>query len=150
MKPTNNVGYLLNHLAFVLGRQSDQALQERLGLGFSQFKILTALKWNPSVRQKQIASDLGQTEASISRQIKLLQAKGLLSTRIKPDNKREHITALTGKGERLAETAMQILNSRHSPAFAILTSAQQQNLLEILNTMHGAVCAGKQSEFHYL
>ncbi len=149
MRPINNIGYLLNHIAFMLGRQSDQVLQDQLGIGFSQFKIMMVLKWNTSIQQKQIAERLGQTEASISRQIKLLHDSGLLNTRISPDNKREHITSLTPKGERLTEKAIALLNSYHAPSFASLTSKQQSTLLEILNTLHDAVCTDKQGGFHH-
>lgn len=147
MKLTNNIGYLLNHLAFMLSRQSDQVLQEQLGIGFSQFKIMMVLKWNPSVQQKQIAERLGQTEASVSRQIKLLHEKGLLFSNVKPENKREHITTLTSKGERLTEKSMQILNNYHAPTFNSLSEKQQQTLQEILNKMHDAVCVDKKSGF---
>lgn len=149
MQPTNNIGYLLNHLAFMLSRQSDQVLQEQLGIGFSQFKILMTLKWNSSIQQKQIADRLGQTEASISRQIKLLHDKGLLSTRISADNKREHITSLTDKGERLTDKAMQVLNRYHAPTFASLSEKQQQNLINTLNIMHDAVCVDKKGGFNH-
>ncbi len=149
MKPTNNIGYLLNHLAFMLSRQSDQVLQEQLGIGFSQFKIMMVLRWNPSIQQKQIADRLGQTEASISRQIKLLFDQNLLTTRISPKNKREHITTLTTKGEKLTEKSMQILNNYHAPTFARLSPKQQQTLVEILNLMHDAVCVDKQSGFNH-
>src|SRR5690606_2794551 len=127
----NNIGYLLNHLAFVLGRQSDQTLQEQLGIGFSQFKIMMVLGWNPSIQQRQIADKLGQTEASISRQIKLLKDQGILNSHVNPENRRVHITRLTPKGERLSEQAMRILNSYHAPTFAKLSDRQQQTLLEI-------------------
>ncbi len=150
MQPTKNIGYLLNHLAFVLGRQSDQALQEQLDIGFSQFKIMMVLGWNPSIQQKQIADKLGQTEASVSRQIKLLHDQGLLSTKINPENRREHITRLTSKGERLTEQAMRTLNSYHAPTFAGLTDKQQQTLIEILTIMHEAVCGtDKTSPYHH-
>lgn len=148
MRPTNNIGYLLNHLAFILSRQSDQVLQEQLGIGFSQFKIVMILRWAPSIQQKQIADKLGQTEASISRQIKLLHDKGMLSTHISAENKREHITTLTPKGEKLTERAMEILNNYHAPTFASLTPKQQENLLEILNIMHDTVCIDKQGALH--
>lgn len=149
MQPTNNIGYLLNHLAFILSRQSDQVLQEQLGIGFSQFKIMMALKWNPSVQQKHIAERLGQTEASISRQIKLLHEKGLLTTRISAENKREHITTLTSKGERLTEKAMQILNSYHAPTFASLSASEQQSLIATLNKMHDAACVERKGGFNH-
>jgi DNA-binding MarR family transcriptional regulator len=67
MKPTNNIGYLMQRLSFLLARQSDQVLQEQLGIGFSQFKILMALGWDPSCQQRHIADKLGQTEASVAR-----------------------------------------------------------------------------------
>jgi len=149
MQPTNNIGYLLNHLAFMLGRQSDQVLQEQLGIGFSQFKIMMVLGWNPSIQQRQIADKLGQTEASISRQIKLMQKQGLLSTKINPENRRVHITRLTPKGERLTEQALRVLNNYHAPTFAALSTKQQESLVEILTLMHDQVCIDKQNGFHH-
>src|SRR6185369_4504454 len=113
------------------------------------FKIMMALRWNPSIQQRQIADSLGQTEASISRQIKLLHDKGLLSTRISAENKREHITTLTQKGENLTEKSMQILNNYHAPTFASLSPKQQQTLIEILNTMHDKVCIDKKGGFNH-
>ncbi len=140
MGPKNNIGYLLQHLSFVLARQSDQVLQEQLGIGFSQFKILMALQWHPNVQQKQIAERLGQTEASISRQIKLLHEDGLLTTTISPHNRREHITRPTPKGERLTDKALEILNNYHAPMFARLSDKQQTQLHETLGTMHDYAC----------
>ena len=145
MRPNNNIGYLLNHLSFVLSRQSDQVLQEQLGVGFSQFKIMMVLKWNPSIQQRQIADRLGQTEASISRQIKLLHDKDLLNSRISPDNKREHITTLTAKGEKLTEQAMTVLNNYHAPTFDVLSEKQREQLLDILTIMHDRVCIDDSS-----
>lgn len=139
MKPSNNIGYLLQRLAFLLARQNDQILQEQLGIGFSQFKILMVLGWNPSVQQRHIARDLGQTEAGISRQIKILKSKGLLTTRINPENRREHITVPTSKGERLTEKALEVLNNYHAPMFALLSERQKEKLVESLKVLHDYV-----------
>jgi len=140
MSPTNNIGYLLQHLSSVLAKNSDQVLQERLGIGFSQFKLLMVLQRNPSVQQKSIANHLGQTEASISRQIKLMHQRGLLQTLINPKNRRQHITTPTTKGLRLAEEALNVLNSYHSPMFEHLGDKQRENLLNALNVMHEYAC----------
>ena len=145
MNITNNIGYLLQHLAFVLARQSDQVLQEQLGIGFSQFKILMVLQWDPMVQQKYIAEKLGQTEASISRQIKLLHDKGMLTTTISSSNRRQHITSLTAKGERHIDKALEILNSYHAPVFDQLTDKQRNQLLETLQTMHQQACRGDRA-----
>jgi DNA-binding MarR family transcriptional regulator len=144
MQPTNNIGYLLQHLAFTMARQNDQILQERLGIGFSQFKILMVLEKNPYIQQSDIADALGQTEASISRQIKLMHDRGLLQSTVSPENRRRHITTPTAKGSRLNEEAMKILNGFHAPMFERLTDKQRQQLLEILSQMHTVICqAGK-------
>jgi DNA-binding MarR family transcriptional regulator len=78
MGTTDTIGYMLQHTASIMYRQSDQVLQERLGLGMSQYKILMILHEKPQIRQRVLADQLGQTEASISRQIKLLVERGML------------------------------------------------------------------------
>jgi len=140
MRMTNNLGYLLNHLAFVMARQSDQVLQERLGIGFSQYKIMSVLRESPHVQQKEIAARLGQTEASVSRQIKLLTEQGILQSLKRAENRREHITTLTLKGERFADEAGEILNTYHAPVFDNLSDKQQQVLITSLQTMHKETC----------
>lgn len=136
MPPTNNIGYLLQRLAFGLARQSDQVLQEQLGIGLSQFNILMMLKWRPNVLQRQIAEALGQTEASVSRQVKLLLKLDYLETTVNPANKREHITKLTNKGLKITEKAFEILNGYHAPMFARLSEKQQTRLHESLSVMY--------------
>lgn len=138
----DNLGYLFHHISFVLARQSDQILQEQLGIGFSQFKILLILEQSVGMPQKQIAQKLGQTEASISRQIRLLEDSGMLSSEVNPNNRREHTTRLTPKGIKVTEKSMEILKNYHAPIFSKLSDRQQQQLRELLTTMHEATCHG--------
>lgn len=140
MQPTHQLGYLLHHLSFVIDRQSDQILQERLGLGFSQFKILMALSWHGDVRQKHIAESLGQTEASISRQIQLMRSRAWLETKLNPRNRREHVIVLSAKGGRMLQKALSVLNIYHEPMFGSLSDKQQESLAESLKVMHLHVC----------
>lgn len=140
MSPARNIGYLLNHLAFVLGRQSDQVLFERLGIGISQFKILITLQWSPHIQQKQIAERLGQTEASISRQMKLLEDAGLLNNTVNPANRREHVIRLTPKGERVTDEASEILEQYHAPVFDTMNEKQKAVFAKNLHDMHIIAC----------
>lgn len=140
----DNLGYLLQHTASTIARQSDQVLQERLGIGLSQYKILTVLQWHTNVQQKQIAENLGQTEASISRQIKLMLEDGLLQTTISPRNRREHITTLTRKGHRLADEAVNVLDGYHGPMWESLSEKGQKQLMEQLEKLHHETCRGEK------
>ena len=146
MGPTNNLNYLIEHLAAVLGKQSDQILQEQLGIGLSQYKILMVLEWNPRVQQLSIANSLGQTEASISRQIKLLTGKGLLLSKQDPTNRRKHITAPTPLGMQITEAASNILRKDFGPEFSSLGEDQLMQLIAGLQHLHAIVCKpGKPS-----
>lgn len=127
---------LLHHLSSVFTRDSDQILQEQLGIGFSQYKILTTLQDNPATQQRQIAINLGQTEASISRQVKLLYAKGLLTSRVDPHNRRAHRTALTPRGERITEAAQNVLKNYQQGSLEHMSAKQQSQLLELLASIH--------------
>lgn len=140
MGPTNNLGYLIQHLSSVMGRQTDQLLQEQLDIGLSQFKILMVLEWNPRVQQKAIADALGQTESSISRQLKLLEDKGLLTTKADPQNRRRHITAPTPSGMRITEAASAIMRRGFGQDYAGLGEDQLVQLAAGLQRLHRIVC----------
>ena len=129
VNPKDNLGLLIQNVATSLARSSDDILQPALGIGFAQFKILTVVESRPHVRQKEIAAQLGQTEASVSRQLKLMYEDGLIQTRQRPDNRREHITTLTKRGERICNQASQLLNRHYGSVFAGLNERQQTQLL---------------------
>jgi DNA-binding MarR family transcriptional regulator len=120
---------------------SDQVLQERLGIGMSQFKILMMLQRNPNVQQRKLAECLGQTEASISRQIKLLCEKGLLAIRVNPKSRREHITVPTMKGEKMTNAAIEVLEQYHTPMLELIPEKQRQQFVQTLETFHGYICS---------
>lgn len=140
MATTNNIGYLIQHLATSLARQTDEILTDDVGISFSQFKILMVLQASPGLQQKQIAERLAQTEASISRQIKGMEAKGLVAMVVNPDNRREHRTTLTHKGIKSMDQARAELNSYYQPMFDQLSEERQQELLNTLSTMHDYAC----------
>jgi DNA-binding MarR family transcriptional regulator len=136
----NTIGYLLQHLAMMLHRQCDQMLQERLGIGMAQYRILTMLQMRPGAQQRKVADCLGQTEASVSRQVKVLHDKGMLVTRVNPKERREHITELTSKGVKLCETACEALADYYKPMLDEFGEKQRQALIETLSAVHHHIC----------
>lgn len=140
MGPTNNLTYLIEHLSAVLGKQSEQVLQEQLGIGLSQFKILMVLEWNPRVSQRSVADALGQTEASISRQIKVLTTKGLLVSKRDPNSRRRRIIAPTPLGMQVTEAATGMLRRNFGKEFSGLGDDQLMGLIAGLQKLHAAVC----------
>lgn len=141
MEPVSSIAYLLQHTATMMMRQSDQVLQERLGIGMSQFRILMLLQLEPGVQQRKLADCLGQTEASISRQIKLMADKGLLTVAVNPKSKREHVMVLTPKGVKITEAAKDVLAGYNQPVNDLLGEKQRKQLSEMLASLHDHTCA---------
>ncbi len=133
---SNSTGYLLQQVATALTRHSDQVLQDRLNISYSQLKIMLVLQESSGLRQKDIASSLGQTEASVSRQLKLMSDERLVKIALNSNNKREHIVVVTKKGDRLTSKAMIILNNYHLPMFRQLSQEQALSLQDSLKLMH--------------
>jgi DNA-binding MarR family transcriptional regulator len=136
----NRLGYLFQHAADTAYRQSDQALQERLGIGLSQLKIMTMLQAYPDIPQRRLGVGLGQTEASISRQVKLLERKGMVAVKVDPRERRRRLVSLTGRGIKMAEAAEAVITQQREQLFAALTTKQQQQLQTILDKLHEYTC----------
>jgi len=138
--PVQSIDFFIQHVATLLARQSDQVLQEQLGVGLSQFKILRTLEHNPRIQQRQIADLLGQTEASISRQIKLLKSKQMIVSTVNPANRREHLTTLLPQGTRVLEAATKVLEQYHAPTLNTLSNKEQVTLYRLLGRLHDQMC----------
>ena len=136
-------GAQMQHLVALTSRDMDQMLLEQLGIGLAQYKIMSTIHDHPHVQQRTIADTLGQTEASVSRQIKLLAEKALLHAEQNPTNKREHITDLTPNGVQIVDAAERVLGGYQTKFFAGLSDKQQQQLDELLGVLHRSVCYHK-------
>lgn len=134
-------GSRLHHLVSLMSHESDQLLLEQLGIGLAQYKILRVVNEHPHIQQRAIANELGQTEASISRQVKILQGKLMLVTRVNPHNHREHLTDLTERGLRTVVAADAILGKYHSAVTAKLNTKQLQTLNNLLDAIHDEICS---------
>lgn len=139
MSPKDNLGFMLHKLGAMMEKQSDAALFGEFGLGFSQFKIMMALEHHAGVQQKEIANFLGQTEASISRQIKLLHDAGFLTVGERPEDKKKHIIELTAKGKRMSVDAFAVLQNFYQPVISQLTPAEQKSTLTHLGKIYDKI-----------
>lgn len=140
MQHAKTTGYLLQHVAAITDRRADQALQERMGIGTSQYRVMVVLRASPGVQQKHVAEVLSQTEASISRQVKLLVEQGLVTSRVSQANRRQHLTALTQRGLHFVDEADNILADIYNQALEHLSKRQQNQIDELLQLIHTRLC----------
>ncbi len=142
----DSLGYTLHQLVFILDHQSDEALHAELNIGYSQFKILMAAKHKSGLKQNDIAKFLGQTEASVSRQIKLLRDGGMLSVQTDPDNRRARSIVLTAKGEHLGKQCVALLEHTHASVFGSLSFSEQKLMRELIERLISKACIKNDSK----
>ena len=140
MDISSNPGFLLHKIGAMMEHVSDHVLFDEFGIGFSQFKILFTLEHHDSgIQQKEIAAFLGQTEASVSRQIKLLGEARLVSVEKGVDDKKKRIVTLTNRGRVVAMEAFSVLNAHYTPVLSVLSSKDQEIFANYLSKVHGAL-----------
>lgn len=140
MDVSSNPGFLLHKIGAMMEHVSDHVLFDEFGIGFSQFKILFALEHHTAgIQQKDIAAFLGQTEASISRQIKLLSQAKMVGVTKGSTDKKKRIVTLTTKGRNIAADAFAALNVHYTPVLSVLSSKEQEELAQKLSKVHGAL-----------
>ncbi len=104
----------LHRLEFILQHKSDQLLRANLNIGFSQLRIMAGLSPTKSCSQRVLAHQLYQTEANISRQLRLLQENRLVDIVKHPKDKRQRQVKLTQEGAEVCSTAENLLAGLHA------------------------------------
>ena len=77
----NSLIFRIHYLVLLTDKLASKQLQESVGLSLSQFLLLSMLQCSSAVNQKQIASWLGVSEVSVSKQIEQLEKLGLLKNK---------------------------------------------------------------------
>lgn len=122
----------IHKLAFILEKRADELLKKELDIGFAQYKVLEAIYINSLAKQNAIAKMLDQTEASISRQIKILQKKGLINVTDVMGNRRAREIGLTHIGEEMVTQADTILQYAQAEVLGSLNPQEHSTMAGIL------------------
>jgi DNA-binding MarR family transcriptional regulator len=96
-------------LVWKLQQSADELLLSGSGVGLSQTRILAALDKSVPHSQRQVAVGLGQTEANVSRQLKVMKRQGLVNVTKNKKDHRQRDVSLTPKGFRLYAKAELVL-----------------------------------------
>jgi len=136
-QPSNSrtVLYQLHNLIRAIDKAGEYILHDEKGFGFSQFKILSVLSNQPNSSQRYVADCLNVSPPAISRQVENMISSGLITSRVNPKNKREHLLALTMSGDAILKKAWDLLDGRFSQVMAALDKKQQQQLVDMLDKL---------------
>lgn len=132
---TPRLYWQIQKLAFLLEKRADDSLKSQIDIGFAQYKVLEAINQNMLARQNMVASMLDQTEASISRQVKILQRKGLIIVADVMGNKRARELSLTRVGEEIVRSAEEVIEISQAQVMGSLSYQEQRLLHELFERM---------------
>jgi len=132
---TPRLYWQIHKLAFLLEKRADDSLRTDLGIGFAQYKVLEAINQNILARQNMVAAMLDQTEASVSRQIKILQKKGLIHVSEVMGNKRAKELSLTVVGDEMVRHAEELLDVTQAQVIGGLSYQEQRLFQELFERM---------------
>jgi DNA-binding MarR family transcriptional regulator len=132
---TPRLYWQIHKLAFLLEKRADEVLRSELDIGFAQYKVLEAINQNMLARQNMVAMMLDQTEASISRQIKILQKKGLIQVSEVMGNKRAKELSLTVVGDEMVRHAEEVLDVTQAQVIGGLSYQEQRLFQELFERM---------------
>lgn len=104
----------LLHLTYVLQQSSDELLQREAGVSLSHARIMSGLSSSVARSQHQLAIELAQTEANISRQLQAMKKAGLVSISKNKKDARARDVKLTAKGAKKYAAAEKLLRREQS------------------------------------
>jgi DNA-binding MarR family transcriptional regulator len=103
---------------------------ETLELTYAQAKLIWRLEAGHTPSLKEAAKRCGVDPSNLSGVVDQLTDRGLMTSRPAAHDKRVRIVRLTGEGVRMRRRLVACLSQ--NPSIGSLTSAQQQQLLDIL------------------
>lgn len=127
-------GVLIKKLDKVFKQNFDQEL-ERVGLTFSQMRVLRFLEDNPNkkITQKDISKELDIQHSTTIGLLKRMQEKGLVTVVVDEDNRRCRNIFLTSKAEEIScemERGRTIMENRVVASF---TEEEKEIFYRLLN-----------------
>ncbi|WP_347995308.1 MarR family transcriptional regulator [uncultured Eubacterium sp.] len=127
-------GVLIKKLDKVFKQNFDQEL-ERVGLTFSQMRVLRFLEGNPNTKitQKDISKELDIQHSTTIGLLKRMQEKGLVTVVVDEDNRRCRNIFLTSKAEEIScemERGRTIMENRVVASF---TEEEKEIFYRLLN-----------------
>jgi len=136
-----NVPALLVFLANKLTAGASGLYREHFGVGTTEWRIMAVLAIEPDIAAKRICDVIGFDKAAVSRTLKVLEDRGLISLRPLPQNSRSVTLTLTSKGRKLHDRIIVIALERERRLLSCLAADETERLIDMLNRMHAGLDA---------
>ncbi len=121
--PYRPLAHLLNHIGKLLREKLSSDLTES-GLYFGQARILEVLLRNDNLNQGKIGTELQIKPATVTNQVKRMEAAGLIDRKKDPNDDRFMNVTLTPKGREAAKFILNVMTQIEGEICSVLTKKE--------------------------
>lgn len=126
----------LGHAVAMVSRIQVSAIKKKLtrfGITFAQLPFLAELLWmSAPVTQDELSRTLFIDPAATARALEKLEAKGFVTRKVNPENRRQNLVSATDKANWIKSELRTELKQAASKTLAPLTTEEQEQLNELL------------------
>ena len=135
---TGLLGYQIRQAQTASFRDLQEPLRE-LGITPGEFSLLTIVRDNPQIRQKDLVDVCGLDKSTLSVAVKRLVNRGLVAPRKLRDDRRFHGLSLTTDGETVLTAVTTVIADQERRMEAALSAGEREILMTALRRIAGTL-----------
>ncbi len=129
----------ISHVSKALNRSASRLYQDHFGLTLPESRALSVIAARGSCAARDIADEVSLDKALISRAIKQLTLKELISAGAGVEDQRVMMLKLTAKGRRIHEQIVPVARARQDALMETLTEEERRVLWRVLGKLEARV-----------
>jgi DNA-binding MarR family transcriptional regulator len=131
--------YVPAFITFIANKLSNSATvfyQRNFGVNVTEWRIMSLLAIEPGIPASRICSVIGFDKAPVSRNLAMLQKRGLVVIRTAPDDGRTHAISLTARGRVVHDKVFAAAIERERRLLSCLKKEEREVLIDMLRRLH--------------
>ena len=131
--------YVPAFITFIANKLSNSATvfyQRNFGVNVTEWRIMSLLAIEPGIPASRICSVIGFDKGPVSRNLAMLQKRGLVVIRTSPDDGRTHAIALTARGRAVHDKVIVAALERERRLLSCLKKDEREVLVDLLRRLH--------------
>ena len=142
---SNRVGFIVNEVGRLYGRQFDQLSRVELGLSRAQCRLIGQVKYNESGHpptQAELAQHLDLTPMAVATLVDRMEAAGWITRRPSNTDRRANAIELQPRAEAALEKAFAVSDRVQEAALAGFSAAERKQLVGMLQRVRANLQGG--------
>jgi DNA-binding MarR family transcriptional regulator len=131
--------YVPAFITFIANKLSNSGTvfyQRNFGVNITEWRIMSLLAIEPGIPASRICNVIGFDKAPVSRNLAMLQKRGLVVIRTAPDDGRTHAISLTARGRVVHDKVFAAAIERERRLLSCLKKDEREVLIDMLRRLH--------------